>query len=290
MLDIHIFDEVLKTQRVNITEYPEWKKVLESVEEDWVGNAAWADWQAITIGTFDTLESYIFDLIKAAFPKGNRKRSRLENLRNTDALLDAVKCSDGFESTRHVIRDTLEFMYQDAAMPSDGDLSVSVEDASHPFMFGHMPYYWRLIAAKDLPPTGVKEWRPDHGKVQMTFFEVRKQLLQEIRYEHKENDYDRFLVFSFGNSRAVRLLIDAIGNHPDEEDRETMAADLENDLEEARQDFVRDFFKSFVRTMGSIDISNRTDFHSEWLKTLARTDWREGVRGEFEAFLKKETE
>lgn len=289
MLDIHIFDEVLKTHKVNITEYPEWKKVTESVEEDWVGNAAWGDWQAITMD-LNLLDVYVYDLIKAAFSKGDKTRRRFENFRNTGALLDAVKCSDGFESTRHVIRDTLEFMYQDAAMPREMDVAISVEDAGYTFMAGHMPYYWRLIAAKDLPPAGVKEWRPDQGKVEMTFFEVRKQLLREIRYEHKENYYDRFLVFTFGDSLAVRLLIEEIRDHPNEENAETMAKDIENDLDEARQEFIRDFFKYFVRIMGSIDVSNRTDFRLEWLKTLARTDWREGVRGEFEAFLKKETE
>ena len=289
MLDIHIFDEVLKTHRVNITEYPEWKKVWESAEGDWVGNAAWADWQGITMDS-NLLDGYVYDLIKAAYSKGNRTRSRLENLRNTDALLDAVKCSDGFESTRQVIMDTLEFMYQDAAMPRDGDISVSVEDAGVTFVTRHLSYYWRLIAAKNLPPTGVKEWRPDQEKFEMTFGGVQKQLLAEIRYEHKENEYDRFLVFDFGNSWVIHRLIAKIRGHPDEEVGETMAADLENDLEEARQDFIRDFFKSFVRTTGNIDVSNRTDFHLEWLKTLARTDWRAGVRKEFEAFLKEETE
>lgn len=288
MLDIHIFDAVLKTHRVNITEYPEWKKVLESAEGDWVGNAAWADWQGITMD-LNLLDVYVYDLIKAAFSKGDKTRRRFENFKDTGALLDAVKCSDGFESTRMVIRDTLEFMYQDAAIPSDRDVSVSVEDAGVTFMVGHLPYYWRLIAAKNLPPTGVKEWRPDQGKVEMTFGEVRKQLLTEILYEHKENEYDRFLVFDFGNSWVIHRLIAKIRGHPDEEDGETMARDLENDLDEARQDFVRDFFKSFVRTMGSIDVSNRTDFRLEWLKMLARTDWREGVRREFEAFLRKET-
>jgi hypothetical protein len=135
---------------------------------------------------------------------------------------------------------------------------------------------------------GRQKWR--HSRpIWWTHKEVLKQLTDQINYERKENHYDRFLVFTFGEAEVVQRLIDA-AKHLPEDERDELLNDLDSELGDAQDAFVRNFFRTLNKSMEGVDLNNRVDFNRQWKSVLEDWSRLKGVREEIQAFMAKPRE
>ena len=273
-------EEIFKIRKVNIVKDPRWKSRwdADSGKLDWVDEAAWNDFSAMSKGD---LAEKIMEMAEVGIPWQKYLKFSEED---AEAIADRIQ---DYESVHMAISDTFYHMYEEAAIPGSADINGALYDAQPNFREKDLGEHWDLVASEKGPPErSVKNWQPGGEK----FFSFRNVLIQlgaQIRYDERvTGGYDRYLLFTFGEAEAVKILVRAISSLPPDQAEENLH-NLRVELDEFKSDFVDDFFKYLVRSMEEADMSNRADWRKAWKDTLLNLkEWHPGVKKEILEYMK----
>jgi hypothetical protein len=266
--------------RINIVEEDGWQPYdsgnLEGVQS-WASDNAWDDWKAMSE---ETCQNLVGDLLDAAFSRKERRDVDPEEIpRICEELLENQ--GDTLEASFHAILDAYDWTWEEAYIPTDLDIEKAIERAMGDW-FGdtRLADYWNLVLAKEERPKGPKEWSP---RIVWTEAGLFHHLDKHIRYQRKREEYDRFIVFDWGDMDQIVALLEALKRTPAEGSRE----DVENELREWADLFMRHFFSALEDRMQAVDTAYRTDFDKHWKTMLSDKQTMGGVRRELLEFLKR---
>lgn len=266
----------LKPIRINIVEEDGWKNWDYSQTDgvsQWSADNAWDDF---TNMDESTCKGYIVDLLQASMTKREQKRITEEDLERICKELE--EDWDSLESTAHAIIDAHTWAWEVAYTPDDRDIEKSIEATSRTWDWDFStPEYLDLILQSE-PPEGPREWTP--RKI-WTINKLFKEFVSRVSYERKEGYYDRFLVFDWGNSEPIQLLLEILKRRPNEGSR----TDVEAWLQEMAESYTRAFFKNLQDRMQDNDPSYSFDLDPHWRSMLKDKSTMSGVRNELLEFL-----
>ena len=266
----------LKPIRINIVEEDGWKN-WDYAQTDgisqWSGDNAWDDWKNMDE---NTCKGYIVDLLQASMTKREQKKITEEDL---DRICEYMQeDANNMESTSRAIIDAHTWAWEEAYTPEDLDIEKSMEATSRNWDWDFsMPDFWQLVL-QDEPPEGPREWSP---RGRWTIHSLFKEFVNRVSYERKEGYYDRFMIFDWGNSEPVQLLLEALKRHPDEGSR----ADVEEWLRGMADSYMREFFKALEDRMQNNDPSYKFDLDPHWKSMLKDKSTMKAVRDEIVGFL-----
>lgn len=268
----------IKPIRINIVEEDGWKP-WDYAQSDgissWSADNAWDDWQNMDD---ETLKGYIEELLEVSLSKAERKRITPEDV---DRIAEEIRESttDSFESMYHAIVDAHQWAWEIAYSPDDRDIGKAMEKARRHWDLERLPDYWDLVL-QDEAPEGPREWSP---RGHWTTSKLYQDFIERIVYERKAEHYDRYIIFDWGESGAVKLLLQALKNHPEEGSVEG----VESDLKDLSDSYLTTFFKELEQRMQDNDPRYHWDLDPHWKIMLKDKSVRRGVRDEVLAFLAK---
>lgn len=262
----------------NLTEEEEWQPWDPGNEKGvwgWAGDNAWDDWKNLDD---DGCLRLVGDLVEDALTKKEQKRV-------TPAHIEAICAElrehtrDTMEATFHSILDAMQWAWEIAYTPNDGDVEHAIKKAKGDLGDDiRMADYWDLIRSH--APAGPKEWSPRGTWTDTRIFE---ELEENIHYRRKPKAYDRYLVFDWKGTRSVADMKAALTAHPEQ----GKPADVDFEIEEWADQFMRYFFTELEKRMQDVETGNRVDFDSMWANVLEDDDRMKTVRREILEFLKK---
>lgn len=171
------------------------------------------------------------------------------------------------EGVEHMIRDAIQYMYEDATMPDDGDIN------------------WALVETRDEfveKPDLDEIWEPLIDRTH-TEKRIMHNVLNSINYSRQQTHYDRYVSFDFMTSPEVVYLIH---KYP-EEDRGWVKDSLQFQyFKTLRERFLERFFRKLSKYMDGTDPQNRADWNKHWKAILRDEDRVKEVRKEIRKYLK----
>lgn len=249
---------------VNLVEQEGWEKYdPASGKFDWIMDSAWQDFRSMDYGT---LRGLVDDLWTVSV-KGLRKprvQLSIEELEYLAGRLKNHHHDDDMESVQRPIVDAIQWMYEAAVTPNDGDVESAMEHAEEQFKANPEMYdpLWEpvLLLVREIPK-GPKEWAPRAPRVgRVTEDQLLDQLLSTISFEHEKDQWDRYLVFDFWSAPAA---VELLKRDPKAEE------ELDAEFRNIRLNYVRDFFKGLEKTMKDINIENRSDWKKAWKSMIS---------------------
>lgn len=171
------------------------------------------------------------------------------------------------EGVEYMIRDTVNFMYEDALTPDDEDIGYAIREAKEDW---HKKYeleewIWEPLLLKN-----------------RTERSILLGLMNKIDYMRKQGHYDRDLVFDFRNASEVLSLLQAWPT----KDRADIKKSLEGEYRHLVESFLKEFFKELHASMKDSDPNNRTDWNKHRNFMLADKARVEAVRKEIREYVK----
>lgn len=166
-----------------------------------------------------------------------------------------------------LIRDTIQYMYEETLIPDDNDIRQAMYEARDDFekKFDLSPWIWEPLIEGNT-----------------TERSILMHLMNDIDYSRAQGKYDRFLIFDWMNSSQVA---DLLGKWPAAERPKIIRA-LRDEFEALRDALVHETFKEIAKTMDDSDISNRTDWAKHWHHNLADKKRMESVRKQVREYVK----
>src|SRR4029077_1350587 len=266
----------LKPIRINIVEEDGWKNWDYSQTDgisQWSSDNAWDDWREMDD---ETCQGYIVDLMEASMTKREQKKVTEEDLERI--CKELRKHTYDLETTLHAITDAHTWAWEEAYTPDDRDIEKAMETtARHWDWDWSMAKYWSFVL-QDEPPEGPREWSP---RGRWTIQSLFKEFVKRISYERKPGYYDRFMIFDWGNSEPVQLLLEALKRNPEEGNK----ADVEFELGGMAENYLSTFFKVLEQRMRDNYPSDAWDVTPHWKSMLKDKVTMRGVREEILKFL-----
>jgi hypothetical protein len=266
--------------KINLVEEEGWKP-WDPAENlmNWTSDAAWEDFRHTSK---ETCAEWISDILGPFHLKRNPLARPVDD---EDIVLVCEAMSDNDEllqNTYRMIVDSLQWMYEEAAMPRATD----IEDALEMALDGNESW------------SGFSDaWETLIDSRQWTQETIMKDLLGQVSFAQKPKAYDRFLVFDFGESKAAQTLIGTLppatsirlwSPRGAKERMQYNRDSLDRDLEVLKDDVVADLFKGLVKVMERMDLYARTDWDANWKNMLSDKNSVQVARDEIFNFLKAE--
>lgn len=254
-------DTRFPVKRINIVEEETWKKNWDPADKI-MGYASDHAYEAFSQMSVDDVERYVGDLATARDSKGRKPRRKFSP---SEIRWTSEQVKDGnklVENTHYAIVDALTWMYEAAYMPNKGDIEHAMDQAKESVTnnFSLNLHLWEPVLLLNQQRRGPKEWSPrkriEGGGIVMD-------LLKHVDFEQAENHYDRFLVFDFRSSQAVK---DLLSRYQGAEAALVYA--LRSELDAIQRDYVIDFFDALEKTMEELDIENRANWRAAWRSML----------------------
>jgi hypothetical protein len=175
------------------------------------------------------------------------------------------------EGVDSMIRDTANFMYEDALTPDDEDIRYAMQEAKEDWYKKYELTEWL--------------WEPILEK-NRTERSILLGFMNKIDYTRKQGYYDRYIVFDF---RSVSEVLSLLHAWPAKDFAEIKKA-LENEYRSLVESFLEEFFKELAASMKDRDPENRADFKKHWKFMLSDKPRVEAVRKEIREFVKQAPE
>ncbi len=252
-----------KPIRIDLVEQEGWQRYdTASGEVDFSDHA----WEAYKYMSQIDLESHLNDIAETPVKLKGRKVQKLNV--SSDELGYLVhrlrEGDDRLETARQMITDTLNWMYEAAAMPSDSDVEYAMEQVSEEIMADGMNLTEELfepVINWNLSPhhLGPKAWSPAARKYRPE--EVAKQLSEAIAFVHQKDRWDRYLDFDFWKMPVIQELT-KIDPSPE------MRGRLEVEFKYFTSEYLNAFFRRLEKIMANVDIDNRADWRKQWKAIL----------------------
>jgi hypothetical protein len=262
----------------NLTEEEEWKPWDPGNDKGawgWASDNAWDDWKNLDD---DECHRLVSDLVEDALTKKEQKRVTQTHIEAICAELHE-NTWDTLEATFHSILDAMQWAWEIAYTPNDDDIETALEKAKGELGDDiRLADYWDLVRSEI--PVGPKEWSP---RAAWTDNRIFKELEENITYRRKPKAYDRYLVFDWLGTGPVADMKAALKEHPEQ----GSPKDVEFEIEEWADQFMRYFFTELEKRMQGVETGNRVDFDSMWANVLEDGDRMKSVRKEILEFLKK---
>lgn len=260
----------------NLTDQEDWKPWDPGNEKGawgWASDNAWDDFRQMSP---ERCADLLDDLIQASFSK--RDQARLPEAA-VERLCEELRENghEKLESVNQAIMDPLQWTWEVAYWPEDLDIEKSIDRAREDFWEEiRLGEHWQGILKET--PTGPKDWTPRGVLTEKKLFD---DLAKRVKYRRKRNDYDRFLVFNWLDSPIVIAAKAAIAFRPDA----PRAADVDQEIEDWTDNFMRSTFNHLKARMDGIDINTRYDFAPHWKSVLSDKKRMAGVRRNILEFL-----
>jgi hypothetical protein len=262
--------------RVNIAEEKEWKEnwTWESSDFDYKINRLADAYYEVLLEDKGECESLVEDILGKFYDAGADEGPREWAPRPRKIGPEGVKkvCKawhdHELESVDFVIRDTIQYMYEDAMIPDDGDIQHAIREAKDKFI--------------EDPDLDYEIWDPllEKGRHEQ---DIMIQLMNEIHYNRAPRAYDRYIAFDFINAGVVKDLLAAWPK----KDRGWVKDSLKsNEFRALRNNFVGEFFEQLEKDMKGSDPDNRTNWKLHWGGMIVDEDRMEPARKEIREFLK----
>jgi hypothetical protein len=272
-------DPRFPVRKVNLVEEKDWQKNWDPSDKigEYAHENAWEDFSHMSV---EDVEQYVDDLAtyKTKGKKAPRKFTQAQIRWISEQMRER---RDLVEETQNSIMDALTWMYEAAYMPQKWDVLDAMENAKESVInnFSLNLDLWEPVLTLQQRRHGPKEWSP---RKRMEESEILKDLLKHVELEQEEGHYDRYLVFDFRSSQAVKDLLS----------RSTWA---EIDLVYALQTiefmaiynhYITDLVDGLEQIMEDADISNRTDWRKAW-RSMLESGIVPGVQKEMAAAIKE---
>lgn len=267
-----------KTFIRNLTAEEEWKPWDPGNQDGawhWASDNAWDEWRELGA---ERCQELLADIVNAALRKRERDQLPEDALERMCAYLQ--EGGDKLEAVQQTFMDAFTWAWEIAYWPEDGDIEKSVERARLDLYDGLRPNdYWGWLF--DKTTLGPKEWNPRGLFTAPMLFD---HLAKRVEYKRKPKHYDRYLVFDWVDSPLIDKAKKAIfaqkhGRYPDDDD-------INQELEEWADHFVRLMFADLEKRMQRVDVGSRYDFGPQWKSVLTDKQRMAGVRAEILKFFR----
>lgn len=242
---------------------------------EWASNNAWDDWQ--NLGA-ERCQELLEDIVNAALRKRERDQLPEDALERMCAYLQEGR--EKLEGVQQTLMDAFTWAWELAYTPEDRDIEKSVERARLTINEDlRLNEYWEWLFKKTM--LGPKEWNPRGLFTEAILFD---HLSKRVEYKRKRNHYERYLVFDWIDSPLVNQAKKAIfaqkhGRYPDDDD-------INQELEEWADHFVRLMFTDLDKRMQEVDTGMRYDLGPQWKSVLSDKQRMAGVRDEILKFFR----
>jgi|SRR5579871_3952922 len=274
----------IKPIKINLVEQDGWKNwdyASSHGISEWASDNAWDDW---TNMDSTTCRDYVQDLINAALPKKQRLKFSLDELERICEEMQEERY-DHFESVSQAIIDAHQWAWEVAYTPDDKDIKIAMEKAERNWDWDfRMAGFWDFIQ-REQEVEGPREWSP-RPPTTWTMNQLFDQLIERIRYEREKDHYDRFLVFDWGDSPAVKRLLEVLKTKPNEGG----PMEVEAELDDLVSRYLKVFFTELEDRMQDKDIHIYWDLDPHWENVLKDKSRMIGIRKELEEFLTRRGE
>jgi hypothetical protein len=175
------------------------------------------------------------------------------------------------ESVDYMVRDTINFMYEDALTPDDEGINYAIREAKEDWhkKYDLEEWIWEPLLEKN-----------------RTERSILLGFMNKIDYVRKQGHYDRDIVFDFRNASEVLSLLQAWPS----KDRADIKKTLEGEYRRLVEAFLKEFFKELHASMKDRDPGNRADWKKHWKFMLADKARVEAVRKDIREFVKQAPE
>lgn len=271
----------LKPIKINLVEQDGWKNwdyATSGGISEWASDNAWDDW---TNMDSSTCQGYVEDLIKASLPKKEQQKFSRDDLERICEEMQEERV-EHFESISQAIIDAHQWAWEIAYSPDDKDVKIAMERAEKSWDWDfHMAPYWEFIQKGS--EEGPRDWSP---RASWTLGQIYDQFMKEIHYERKDDHYDRFMIFDWGKTPAVKRLLEILKTKPNEGDAGAVASDLDDMVSR----YLRVFFRELEKRMQDKDIHLHWDLDPHWDIMLKDKSAMIGVRKELEEYLERKAD
>lgn len=283
--------------RINLIEQPGWGKWdLAGEAGDRASDLAWELFTGlISEGECDSL---IMDL---AGPLKERRRRKQDWTGRVvtwdDAALICNALKDGvpeLEYTRDTLLSVFRDAYEDALTPSDRDIRDAVDTAIEKMADNYDldEDFWTPLIDQGAEPEEI---------VRGLFEETKDGVFvdRQVTYERKPGHHERYLVFDFWKSDAVKSFLRTL---PDDYDMKATLKALADEFQGFVAGFLSRFFVSLDKDMAESDVENRVEWRRHWRDLISDATapggahevghelTLDGVRKELVQYLKKARE
>jgi hypothetical protein len=263
----------LESKRVNIVEQRRWKPYDPAGETmELASNNAYDEFKHMSKNDLIRLVEDMLGRAKQG-PLEWSPRTFVLSDEEYDLILEEIKdySSDLLETARESIVDALQWMWEVAYMPDDGDIELAVEETDETMADTH----------------GIDEslWEPLLERKGWDERTVIESLAEEVTYERQEGYYDRYIVFNFGEAKAVEKLLKTVYADPEELSEKETVSQLKVEFEALEDSYLDLFFDKLDKIMQNIDAANRTDFKKQWKAMLGDKNQMNAVGKEIREFI-----
>jgi len=262
--------------RINIVEEKEWKEnwTWESTDFDERIQRLSDAYYETLFGDKDECESLIEDIMGTFYDsdadEGPREWAPRPRKIGPEGVKKVCKAwhNREMEAVDSVIRDTIQYMYEDASIPDGGDIQHAIQEAKD-----------KLIDEVELD---YELWDPllDKGWHEQ---DIMIQLMNEVNYNRAPRAYDRYIAFDFINAGVVKDLLAA---WPKKDRGWVRDALKSNEFRTLRNNFMGEFFEKLEKDMKDSDPDFRTNWDIHWGGMIVDDARMEAVRKEIFEFLK----
>lgn len=262
--------------RVNIVEEKEWKEnwTWDSSDFDdriqrYIDNYSKSLWEekGEMEGLVEDILGHFYDDKASDGPREWSPKERKIGPHGVKKVVRGLQEGRDLIEVDTMIRDTIQYMYEDAMMPDDDDIQLAMREVRD-----------ELIENPDLD---YELWDPllEKGKSQKS---IMVQLTNEIAYSRAQQHYDRYIVFDFMNSGIVKNLLEEWPV----EDRGWVEDSLQfNEFKALRNNFMGEFFGELEKRMKDSDPDYRTEWKKHWQEMLRQEDRVKAARKDIWKYL-----
>lgn len=260
-------------KRVNIVELPGWKPYDSGGNiMNWASDNAYEEFRHTSKGDLLELVSDMFGRAKPGPLEWSPIRFEITE-EDYDLIWEELQpgTTTKLESTKLAIIDALQWMWEEAYMPDDGDIELAIERTAETMLDTH-----GIDTSLWEPLLEIEGW--DEAIILQT-------LMARVSYERQQNYYDRFVVFDFGEVGAVEKLLKIVYADPEELSEKETVRQLKVEFEALADDYMDLFFAKLGKVMSQTDAPNRTDFKKHWKAVLGDKELMKTVGKEIREFI-----
>lgn len=177
--------------------------------------------------------------------------------------------TEDLEGLEIMIRDTMQYMFEDAMIPDDQGIHHEIWDARR-----------EVWAKKNVLEDWIWEPLLEKGLMERS---ILIDLMNHVSYSREQGYYDRYIDFDFWNASLTNDLLHAWPK----EDRKDIEKALEGEFRNIIRQFLSIFFMNLKSMMDQSDPSNRTEWDKHWKAMLKDEARVQNARSEIRAYLKK---
>lgn len=265
-----------KEKRINLVDRPEWQEAY-----DMAGQFG----ENVFQYTMDTLSKFGYGYTERAEKLLSYGLTKPRWLRRekSEALNEAIR-KGGLETFETLVRDSIQYAWENAMTPSDRDVREALDDAFKTMAEKPERYLRDYEALWEIAET-ISKYPGDF---------LKGLLESSIFFEREANWYDRYIVFDPGISFGVKsLLIDPIqaprGGVLDwTPPLEIPKEDIKNELEAFFKEIEGSVISEIFRSMDVGDAFNRFKPWASWADLLKNDpDHMKAAKKELKQFLKE---